>query len=146
FLDGREEPVSTDLAQIQRQRLRDGSGPAGLLVGHAATVRPHAVSAPADYPALGAKCTLSFPRTLPVSLTRRSRKSEISAASSSSCVAVAKWPVFKRCSSASGRSRRYARAPSGGKNWSFFPHGSRAGGRLTRRYSCQRGYSMTLLR
>jgi hypothetical protein len=73
-----------------------------------------------------------------------SRNARISPAISWLCVAVAKWPVSRRCNSASGRSSRYARAPAGGKKASFRPHGSSAGGVLVRRYSCQPGYSSTL--
>ncbi len=57
-----------------------------------------------------------------------SKNSSISRAISSPLSSSAKWPVSRRCNSAFGRSRKYARAPSAGKILSFAPQTMRAGG------------------
>lgn len=59
----------------------------------------------------------------------RSRKSRINTAISSPLSSSAKWPVSSRCSSASGKSRRYGRAPSAGNISSLAPHTIKVGGR-----------------
>src|SRR5688572_13576357 len=58
----------------------------------------------------------------------RAKKSRIRRAISAPWSSSAKCPVSSRCSSARGRSSRYARAPSAGKITSFLPHTISAGG------------------
>src|ERR1700733_11584465 len=61
------------------------------------------------------------------------RNSFISAAISTTCVSVAKWPVSRKSIRALGMSLRNASAPAGKKNGSFLPQIASNGGRAFRK-------------
>src|SRR5262245_37073279 len=95
---------------------------------------------PHRVPAVPTDCAAVRPST--VSAWKRLMCAAISSSESS----TAKCPLSSMCSSASGRSRRYARPPSGVKKMSFSPQRISVCGRRSRRKACHRGYSSTLVR